>query len=173
MIYLYYFIVLVYLSSIFTNVYGGYHFDKINNDNNSNNNNNTNYYDFALIWNPINNNKYNTNYTIHGLWPQYNSKSYPSYCDGYSNNTFELSNISGLVPTMNIIWVSTEEKNEDFWSHEWNKHGTCNWNNWTIQQYFSNTILTYMYHLEDLDKLCDEPEKDCIVKLDKNLHLLR
>lgn len=61
-------------------------------------------------------------YNIHGLWPQYNTSAYPSWCPGspYQNVT------DPLLPRMNSSWnVECTTSNQDFWSHEWDKHGTC------------------------------------------------
>ncbi|XP_043699573.1 extracellular ribonuclease LE-like isoform X1 [Telopea speciosissima] len=67
-----------------------------------------------------------TNFSIHGLWPNYNDASYPSNCD--SNYPFDPSQISDLVSSLQISWPSLSCPSSDdtsFWSHEWDKHGTC------------------------------------------------
>ena len=46
-------------------------------------------------------------------------------------------------------WYSTEEKNEDFWKHEWEKHGSCVFVNITEFNYFNITLKLY----EDAIKL--------------------
>eukprot|EP01111_Echinosteliopsis_oligospora_P002312 TRINITY_DN133_c0_g1_i1.p1 TRINITY_DN133_c0_g1~~TRINITY_DN133_c0_g1_i1.p1 ORF type:complete len:200 (-),score=45.31 TRINITY_DN133_c0_g1_i1:42-641(-) len=63
-----------------------------------------------------------TSFTIHGLWPQRNDGSYPSYCPGQAWNE---NDIKSLLPVMDEVWVSDDGPNSDFWSHEWTKHGTC------------------------------------------------
>lgn len=82
------------------------------------------------------------NFTIHGLWPQYDTNGYPSYC---STESFDPN-----VP-LNIGWdtmvtyypdVKYEETSSDydsFWEHEWDKHGTCS--NLTQYDYFQQAIL--------------------------------
>ena len=69
-----------------------------------------------------------TNLTIHGLWPQYNTTGYPSFC---TDEPFDPS-IPDLVGKSNMIqyWpdVKYEESSpsyDSFWEHEWTKHGTC------------------------------------------------
>ncbi|XP_044490657.1 ribonuclease 1-like isoform X2 [Mangifera indica] len=65
-------------------------------------------------------------FSIHGLWPNYNDGTYPSNCD--SNNPFDKSKISDLTGSMEKSWPSLACPSSDglsFWSHEWNKHGTC------------------------------------------------
>ncbi|QRV78135.1 ribonuclease T2 family [Ceratobasidium sp. AG-Ba] len=69
-------------------------------------------------------------WTVHGLWPD--------LCNGnYSGNCApdrELSNITAilrqngqrsLLKVMNKYWLSNNGTNENFWEHEYNKHGTC------------------------------------------------
>ncbi|GAB4840018.1 hypothetical protein Ancab_020727 [Ancistrocladus abbreviatus] len=67
-----------------------------------------------------------TDFSIHGLWPNYDDGSYPSNCD--PNNSFDPSQISDLISTMETEWPSLSCPSSDgisFWTHEWNKHGTC------------------------------------------------
>ena len=64
--------------------------------------------------------------TIHGMWP--NSMSYGesdrfSYC---TNEKFSTSALTDeTLKRMNCAWPSSTGTNEGFWSHEWEKHGTC------------------------------------------------
>ncbi|XP_044490977.1 extracellular ribonuclease LE-like [Mangifera indica] len=65
-------------------------------------------------------------FSIHGLWPNYNDGTYPSNCD--PNNPFDKSKISDLTGSMEKSWPSLACPSSDgfsFWSHEWDKHGTC------------------------------------------------
>ena len=69
-----------------------------------------------------------THFTIHGLWPQYSTDGYPSYC---STEAFD-SNVPTTIgmDTMTKYWpdvkYSESSSNYDsFWEHEWTKHGTC------------------------------------------------
>ncbi|CAP79036.1 ribonuclease T2-like [Penicillium rubens] len=69
-------------------------------------------------------------WTIHGLWPDNCDGTYEASCDSkraYSNITAILQdqNLGDLVDYMDEYWVDMNGDNEDFWSHEWNKHGTC------------------------------------------------
>ena len=101
--------------------------------------NNDFYYVFASLWQNescfengnINeqckklNNYYKNNFTIHGLWPNFknSSSSYDGYC---TNEPFDIEVIKKIgIDKMNTYWPSTDGPNEEFWKHEWEKHGTC------------------------------------------------
>ncbi|EEF39934.1 ribonuclease t2, putative [Ricinus communis] len=63
---------------------------------------------------------------IHGLWPNYDDGSYPSNCD--SNNPFNQKKISDLTSSMQKNWPTLacpSGNGVTFWTHEWEKHGTC------------------------------------------------
>ncbi|KAK4864021.1 hypothetical protein LT330_010231 [Penicillium expansum] len=69
-------------------------------------------------------------WTIHGLWPDNCDGTYQSSCDSeraYSNITAILQDqdLGDLVDYMDDYWVDINGDNENFWSHEWSKHGTC------------------------------------------------
>ncbi|KAK3421905.1 ribonuclease 1 [Eucalyptus grandis] len=63
---------------------------------------------------------------IHGLWPNHDDGSYPSNCD--PNSPFNPSEVSDLKSSMQKNWPTLACPSGDgqkFWSHEWEKHGTC------------------------------------------------
>ncbi|KAL6187693.1 hypothetical protein ACLB2K_039088 [Fragaria x ananassa] len=63
---------------------------------------------------------------IHGLWPNYNDGSYPSNCN--PDSVFDKSEISELMSSLEKNWPSMSCPSSNgyrFWSHEWEKHGTC------------------------------------------------
>ena len=61
-----------------------------------------------------------TTYLIHGLWPQNENGEYPSWCNGTAYYP-----VSGsLEQEMQTYWNAGDD-NQNFWGHEWNKHGTC------------------------------------------------
>jgi len=59
-------------------------------------------------------------FTLHGMWPNNDDGSYPCNCDGES---FNPNDISDLKDEMDKYWRSFNGNNEDFWQHEWSKHG--------------------------------------------------
>ncbi|KAJ7953815.1 Ribonuclease [Quillaja saponaria] len=63
---------------------------------------------------------------IHGLWPNYQDGSYPSNCD--PDSPFKQSEISDLRSSMQRNWPTLacpSGSGIQFWTHEWEKHGTC------------------------------------------------
>ncbi|KAI8079729.1 ribonuclease T2-like protein [Halteromyces radiatus] len=73
---------------------------------------------------------YEDSWTIHGLWNDFCNGSYPSNCDpsrSYTNITEVLVSRRAfkLLQDMNNDWPNSAGHVDDFWSHEWNKHGTC------------------------------------------------
>ena len=56
--------------------------------------------------------------------------SYQSSCDSsraYTNITdiLQAQDRGSLLSYMNKYWLNQDGSNEEFWSHEWDKHGTC------------------------------------------------
>jgi len=62
-------------------------------------------------------------FTIHGLWPEREDGSYPSYCN--STEHFHENSIKDLIPNLEDKWRSLYGSDTGFWAHEWSKHGTC------------------------------------------------
>lgn len=69
-------------------------------------------------------------FTIHGLWPQYNDGGWPSCC---TNSQFDMKQISTLRDDLEKYWPSLscgspstcDGHRGTFWGHEWGRHGTC------------------------------------------------
>lgn len=70
--------------------------------------------------------KASSNWTLHGLWPSSRSGHHPFNCDDKIKFNPGLLG-QGLLMEMNAEWPTLKlgETNEEFWSHEWKKHGTC------------------------------------------------
>jgi len=77
--------------------------------------------------------------SIHGFWPQTDIKNYPSYCKKITFDTKAIEPIEELK----TYWYSNMEKDEDFWKHEWEKHGSCVLTEMTEQEYFFNALELY------------------------------
>ncbi len=92
-------------------------------------------------------------YTIHGLWPQYNSNSYPEFCKIVQ---FSMSDITTLKKDLEIYWKPPNMKDPmKLWRHEWKKHGSCIFTDVTQYEYFKITLDLYK---EVIDKniMCDK-----------------
>lgn len=69
-----------------------------------------------------------THFTLHGLWPQYTDNGYPSFC---TTEAFDPSSPEEVgMSTMETYWPNVQANPgdsdyDDFWMHEWTKHGTC------------------------------------------------
>ena len=79
----------------------------------------------------------NNNYSIHGLWPQYKNKPYPKYCKKVE---FSIEKIKPILDKLNKNWYSKYTSNEDFWKHEYEKHGSCMFKDMTELEYFEKTL---------------------------------
>lgn len=68
-------------------------------------------------------------FTIHGLWPQYKSGGYPSYCTNEVLNSdaiiakFGFDNMADHWPNVKV--TESDPDYASFWEYEWSKHGTC------------------------------------------------
>lgn len=69
-------------------------------------------------------------WTIHGLWPDHCDGTYDSTCDSsraYKNisDILKASGNDDLLSYMETYWLPNDSTGEEFWEHEWGKHGTC------------------------------------------------
>jgi ribonuclease I len=94
-------------------------------------------------------------WTLHGLWPDYNKKVWPQYC---RNETINLKYLESYWDDLKKDWTSCEGDASDLilWSHEWNKHGTCVGMNQT--QFFSTVLDLYTFVITAglADTLCNQ-----------------
>ena len=70
-----------------------------------------------------------TNWTIHGLWPDYCLGGFAQFCDRDREHS-NIADILGasspdLLSFMQQHWLLLNGDNNHLWAHEWNKHGTC------------------------------------------------
>ncbi|GMS79256.1 hypothetical protein PENTCL1PPCAC_1431, partial [Pristionchus entomophagus] len=63
-------------------------------------------------------------WTIHGLWPNFKDGSYPQFCD---HQKFDEKQVQQLHEQMRTKWPNLfpHTPEAQLWSHEWEKHGTC------------------------------------------------
>ncbi|KAI3961026.1 hypothetical protein MKX01_014358 [Papaver californicum] len=90
-----------------------------------------------------------TEFTIHGLWPDYNDGTWPACC---TQTRFDEKLISSLRKDLDKYWPSLSCGKPStcsggrgvFWAHEWEKHGTCS--SPVVHdeyQYFTTTLSVY------------------------------
>ncbi|CAK9135482.1 unnamed protein product [Ilex paraguariensis] len=80
-------------------------------------------------------------FSIHGLWPNYNDGKYPQNCD--RGNYFDESKISDLSSRLVKDWPTLACPSGDgfkFWEHEWEKHGTCSESILDQHSYFQSAL---------------------------------
>ncbi len=66
-----------------------------------------------------------THLTVHGLWPEYQTGDWPSFCN---NEKFDVAKVTEAVglERMEDMWPSMSSNDDaHLWEHEWKKHGTC------------------------------------------------
>ena len=99
---------------------------------------------------------------IHGLWPQYNNNSYPSFCRQVK---FDINELRTILPDMEKYWYSTENPDTQFWEHEWEKHGSCMFNGMDEFEYFNTALKLYTSALKlDLpDKYYNQSTEKCLI----------
>eukprot|EP01039_Chlorochromonas_danica_P005850 gene5850-6443_t len=89
--------------------------------------------------------------TIHGLWPD--PENTCTSCTSEKFFTFKLS--SSTLDGMKKYWPNClkSKTNEDFWSHEWSKHGTCT--GMSQDAYFSKALSLYSSYSSKCTSTCD------------------
>ncbi|CAG9327639.1 unnamed protein product [Blepharisma stoltei] len=81
----------------------------------------------------------NSNFNIHGLWPERWSGTYPESCG--SDYSFEISEETS--ESLMSYWLSYNGDQKVFWEHEWTKHGTCVTPAITCNTYFELGVQMY------------------------------
>ena len=116
--------------------------------------------------------KESNGWSIHGLWPQTTETEYPTYCRTVE---FDIKKLDSIIDELNRFWYSTEEKNEEFWKHEWQKHGSCMYNKCDEFYYFDKALQLYNDAiLEQLqDKFYDEKTGKCLIPVDLNFKFIK
>ena len=125
----------------------------------------TRFYYLALI-------RENDKWCIHGLWPQYSDNSYPTFCRKVE---FDPKLLEPIMMDLNEYWHSDRGDNDTFWSHEWEKHGSCYFSK-TINEfdYFDTTLKLYKKVIEECD-LNDYRRGDekAMIPIDLELNIMK
>jgi len=63
-------------------------------------------------------------FSIHGIWPTQTGTSGPNCCQ---KEKFDLSMLEPIKSKLDLYWyeISATKDPQEFWSHEWLKHGSC------------------------------------------------
>ncbi len=98
-------------------------------------------------------------YQIHGLWPQYDHNTYPTYCTAPS-----YINVNGdLYEEMNTYWNNCGDE-QSFWEHEYTKHLSCVYEQYGLSENESFQLTLNLFKeftTEDFQK-CNN-QSDCII----------
>ena len=78
--------------------------------------------------------------SIHGLWPQAKT-----YCK--CGKQFSIDNITSLLPQLHKHWRDRDHKDEQFWKHEYIKHGTCGFDSEYL--YFKTTLDVFYEYIRN------------------------
>ena len=125
-------------------------------------------------------------YHVHGLWPQWLNG-----CSTDGTQTLERSEFKGINKKLYLRmlenWPTCKKgsTNENFWNHEWQKHGSCS-RGLTRMEYFSTTLALaekYRSLCSDFDKGKQTPVRlyrskrkggsvECGICLNKNMDTL-
>lgn len=106
-------------------------------------------------------------WTIHGLWQEYNSSSWPQYCN---SSTFSYNQIAQYQPTLSDRWTgctNSLNNNIQFWSHEWYRHGSCT--GLSQSRYFNTTLQLDQANLvsDIFSKYCNSSAQ-CVIQYDRD-----
>ena len=98
-------------------------------------NNDRRFYYLSLIFE-------NNQWTIHGLWPQNSKSDYPTFCRSVD---FSENLLNPIIDDLDKYWHSDRGSNENFWEHEWKKHGSCMFQEMNEFDYFNKTLELFYY----------------------------
>ena len=64
-------------------------------------------------------------WTVHGIWPTKNFTIGPLYCNRSIH--FDFDTLKPILDDLELHWTNVRANTEldNFWQHEWEKHGTC------------------------------------------------
>ncbi|XP_014790239.1 ribonuclease DdI [Octopus bimaculoides] len=85
-------------------------------------------------------------WTVHGLWPSNGSSS--AFCS--RGSSFDINKLKSIESQLKDKWPSYSSPSEEFWKHEWEKHGKC-----ATRQGSMIPELTYFKQALDLNKKFD------------------
>ena len=87
---------------------------------------------------------------------------------------FDLEKLNPIIDELKLKWYSTETSDEYFWSHEWEKHGSCMFTEMDELEYFQKALNLYNY-VEANQIIKDYLEEDplkCQIPFDSEFNLI-
>ena len=86
--------------------------------------------------------KHNGLWYIHGLWPNFGDGTYPTFCKLI---TFHNILNKKLLNEMEHYWYSPDKTPDThLWKHEYTKHGSCMFTDFTEKEYFTKTVELFL-----------------------------
>ncbi len=127
-------------------------------------------------------------WSIHGWWPEYNQTSYPQFCNKSKCQQFDIAQLQPIRSQLNMYWLScqhTDEltdglnwntmilplSNDQFWKHEWCKHGTC-FDDMQELDYFNHTLAAFKEaQSANMYDCCDKVSRwnECLIPFSTDL----
>tara|TARA_B110000261_G_C12916500_1_gene290673 strand:- start:68 stop:535 length:468 start_codon:yes stop_codon:yes gene_type:complete len=106
-------------------------------------------------------------WSIHGLWPQYKKNQYPTFCNKVD---FDIKKLDLILPELEKYWYSykkNEKDDENFWKHEWEKHGSCMFTVMNEFDYFNKTLELYntAIQIDIPHEFYDEKTNKCLIPI--------
>lgn len=103
---------------------------------------------------------HNSNYTIHGLWIDFERGGYPQFCN---KTVFNVNELDDIRQDLDSYWPSCYGNSEGLWEHEWEKHGTCFDKHMTLHHYFKQTLDIYKKKIDDVNSCT---KKECLIPIE-------
>lgn len=106
-------------------------------------------------------------FSIHGLWPQYDEHTYPTFCHKVD---FTLEALQPIMGQLKNNWYSNRGPDETFWKHEYEKHGSCVYTPMTEFTYFQTTLDLFdqAITLGLAEKYYNPETKKCLIPVNLN-----
>ena len=78
------------------------------------------------------------------------------------------------MPELKVFWYSNKDRDEQFWEHEWKKHGSCMFDNIDEYEYFNTTLKLYKEALNKNlpNKYYNKNTNKCLIPINLNLNFI-
>jgi ribonuclease I len=112
--------------------------------------------------------------TLHGLWPNLISGANFPDCNKGDDIIVNIEDNS-LLDSMRQMWISYSGADENFWSHEYNKHGLCYSNKTQTESYinFFSKVIEIFKHNDFENIISDIVDSSTEAEISMTTHELR